>query len=225
MDQPFFVEEFPNLLTRHLLTARPFSNEKLPAERVWLAVLRGHGHTEHAIHAFDLHRDRWLRAASNRLDPGLQAVVVSNAADHPIIGHANQDHAAGGIGKGAYLTPKLGSARALELDGIAFAKGGQLSEVFFVNIDHCPFLRRVIGDESLHETMGIFDILGVYRRTLALGRIVAQIADGLDGPPHRLTVQIVSKEVICLTEPRPIFLLVFPRGTCPAARAVVQHGR
>ena len=143
----------------------------------------------------------------------------------PIIGHSNQDHAAGGIGKGAYLTPKLGSARALELDGIAFAKGGQLSEVFFVNIDHCPFLRRVIGDESLHETMGIFDILGVYRRTLALGRIVAQIADGLDGPPHRLTVQIVSKEVICLTEPRPIFLLVFPKGTCRTAKAAAQHGR
>ena len=64
---------------------------------------------------------------------GLQTVVVGNAADHAIIGHADQDHAAGGIGKGAYLTSKPGSARALELDGEAFAKGGQVREGLFVS--------------------------------------------------------------------------------------------
>lgn len=87
------------------------------------------------------------------------------------------------------------------------------------------FLGRVIGDESLHKTLVIFDILGVNRRTLAVGRIVAKIADGLDASPLRLTIRIVSKEVICLTEPRPIFLLVFPKGTCRTAKAAAQRGR
>ena len=46
----------------------------------------------------------------------------------------DQRPSADGIGKGAYLTSKAGSSRALELDGKVLAKGGQVKEGLFVGI-------------------------------------------------------------------------------------------
>ncbi len=75
----------------------------------------------------------WLGRTSYGLDFGFQTIVVANPQYFTVISHTQQDHSAGGVGKGAYFTSKPTRAGALELSRESFAEGDEVGESVLIH--------------------------------------------------------------------------------------------
>ena len=119
---PYPVERLPDLVPGHPLAIGALADVEPASEGVRLAVLLGHSDSQQVTDRLHFDCNRRVGGTCGSLDLRLQPVMIPDADDVAVVGHAEQDHPAGGIRERTDLRAQVGWHGALELRGEAFAE-------------------------------------------------------------------------------------------------------